>query len=946
MNVRRNSSRGRNRSGKAPARSRAVASVLAMMFVVMFGSLAVAMAVASQGNVRTATTHLHVVQAQSAAETGMQVAEGKLKNAVARFLIDRGVVSTALGARLWSGTYTNADGRVTIRGARDGRFDAVPTRGISDALVNEHSADTNIVLAPGFADRTTIFDADADPAVFNLDNWVRTPVIGIDQDASAADNFPASYQITYALLANGTDVRISVTGFSSLGRAGSSYQWGQSAAERQARPVTRTIQQDYRILKRPSHAMLSPSRIMIGKNVTVTGNLGARFNNVAVTNGDPVQSKSDFSNVNATLDAKLARFFQGVDQFDVNGDNRLRISHPTESQGLPGSTELSNRNWPATSFSDSTRDRQVDEFDVFINHYDADRNGQVVLTAALTDGTPNSGRTPEFSADEDLAFLIDSGNPDRNRNGVFGFTDPIDNNRLRPVSAPRDPGDVVLGWRDGVIDYKDQYAKIKGSLSLTATRNAWASARGGSFNPLLRGPIVPDTGSAATRFGVPDEDLPVVDDSTFSSTQTPLQQAADGASFNAQVAAQLGISEGQLATYTQSPGDPSRAQFWRADLDNATVLAQTGMNLWERMPFNSPSPSDIYVRPRYVNMTFKNVQIPEGNNGLFINCKFIGVTFVRAETSNTHVNWSLYGAMHIPSGQTQPVFKTDPLDKSDFLRYTSGSVADGPANYNDFPDPPVIDGVTRTGAARNTKLYSNNIRFHNCLFVGSIVSDVPQTFTNLRNKLQFTGATRFTSTNPDAPDNPNLNPDSDDMAEIAKSSMMLPNYSVDLGQFNAPTDTYADGTGPASQNIQLKGTIVAGVLDVRGNALIDGAMFLTYAPSPGQGPLQHFGQPVGNPANFNATLGYFGPADGEGEAVDPATLPLINGQRVVGWDTDGDGIADVPSSQTQPTGSTAVPFYGFGRIRVNWNPDLPMPDGILLPISIEPVLLSYREGRE
>ncbi|MBC7771887.1 MAG: hypothetical protein H7210_05290, partial [Pyrinomonadaceae bacterium] len=291
---------------------------------------------------------------------------------------------------------------------------------------------------------------------------------------------------------------------------------------------------------------------------------------------------------------------------------------------------------------------------------------------------------------------------------------------------------------------------------------------------------------------------------------------------------------------------------------------------------------------------------------------------------------------------------TTPLDKSDFLRYTTGNPIDGPANYSDFPDPPVIDGVIRTGAARNTKLYSNNIRFHDCLFVGTIISDNPTAYTHVRNKMQFTGSTKFTTEHPTRPEDPDLNPRSEDMAEIEKTSMMLPNYSVDIGQFNSPTDAYVAPNGqpsPAPQDVHLKGTIVAGVLDVRGNSVIDGTLMLTFMPVAGQGPLQQNGQAVGNPAGFNCTLGYFGPTDGDGESLDPTTLPIVNGVRIVGWDVDADGIADVAHDQTQPAGSAAVPFYGYGRIELKWNPNLPMPDGIMLPVSINRLATTYREGR-
>lgn len=922
---------------------RGVASVLAMMFLVMFGSLSVAMAVAAQGNLRTAETHLHVVKAMGAAETGMAIAQKQLTEAVARFVVSKGVVDSGFGSRLWNGQTNSGDGTVNVASSVNGRSDSVSVRGIADALLSAHMNDLNVVQVSGFPTTAAIFtpSSETDTNIYAASNWVRTGLVGIEADSDSARG--AAYQITYAPLANGTDVRIIVTGYSSMGTDGSGYAFRAAAGDTTNRPVTRVIQQDIRLSKRPQHAMLSPSRIMIGKNVVVNGSIGARYTDVTRPNGDPVETKGDFDKLDASLDAKLARLRSACKTYDVDGDNRLRVRHPTESQGLPGTAELSGKGWAPGTFADVTRDGYVDDFDIFINHYDANGDGDVVLGAAFTAGTPNASRSVEFSADNDLALLLDSGNPDRNRNGVYGYVNHSDISVLQPASSVLDAGDKTLGWRDGVINYKDQYAKIRGRLLFKATASAWASARSGSYADQLQGPIVSKPGESATRFGASDSELPAVSEASFADSASPLKAAADGTTFDQQVAAQLGISTSQLATYVESKTDSTSKRYWRADMNDAEVYTATGRHLWEKMPFNAPTSSDYYVRPRYENMTFRNVQIPQGNNGLFINCKFIGVTYVRSYTDNTHVNWSSYGQMSVAGSATSPSYSTTPLDKSDFLRYTSGNVVDGPANYASFPDPPVINGSVKTGAARNTKLYSNNIRFHNCLFVGSIVGDTPTNFTNIRNKLQFTGSTRFTTSDPNDPNSPTANPDPADMAEIEKSSMMMPNYSVDIGSFNAPTDTYAGG--PTGQNIQLRGTVVTGVLDARGNTRIDGALFMTYAPVYGQGPMLQNGQPVGNPANFNCTLGYFGSESGDGEAIDPQTLPLVSGQRVVGWDTDGDGIADVPATQPQPAGSTAVPFYGYGRVEVNWNPDLPMPDGILLPLSTVALKMTYKEGK-
>jgi hypothetical protein len=175
------------------------------------------------------------------------------------------------------------------------------------------------------------------------------------------------------------------------------------------------------------------------------------------------------------------------------------------------------------------------------------------------------------------------------------------------------------------------------------------------------------------------------------------------------------------------------------------------------------------------------------------------------------------------------------------------------------------------------------------------------------------------------------------MADIRSSSMMVPNYSVDLGSYNSPP----------TQDLRLNGAIIAGVMDIRGNATIDGALLMTFAPVHGEGPLRDaLGLPAGNPSNYNTTIGYFGPADGEQEALDPNNLPIgENGQRIAGWDVDGDGLVDVGADQPQPAGSTPIPFYGYGRIQLRFDPRMAIPSGIMLPMMMDPLAGTYREGK-
>ncbi|MFN0132202.1 MAG: hypothetical protein ACKVW3_06680 [Phycisphaerales bacterium] len=957
------------------ARRRGVVSVLSMMFLILFGSLAAAMAIMSRGNITTAATHLHVNRAQGAAETGLAVARRRLQEGASRFIVEKGTVDSGFGERLWSGNFLISDGTVNVIAPSTYSTNLSNPRGMAEAVAQIHQQDSNTVVVNNIT-APTIGPAPAgtDPSVFLLTDWLRTPAVALTaQSAGGATN--TAFQIDYAPLANGTQIRVMVTG----------YDFDYSP---RGQPVRRRIIQDFTMVKRVNAAVVSPSKIMIGKNVTIEGDLGSTFTDVTHQYGDPLIVKSDFWGIENNLNAQLTLLFNALATYDHNQDNRLRVGHPTESPGIPDFSGLPGYN----GSPDVTGDGYVDEFDVFMLFYDKNGDGKVGLPTAISAGTPNSGVAPEMvnaggtATDPDLALMVDSGIPDRNRNKVYSFTDNNSNGKFDPGTDELDdreqvnPGSVpqayqsyihvigglsyvfrdqVLGFRDGVIDKRDQYAKVSGKLMFRVTESAWATAQG-DYMQRLRGPIDPEEGESPMTFGATVEQLPDMTSANFTNSQTALRSAADGAAFDEQVAANLGIAVGQLATWVPANNSavPTDPKFYPlspdADADGLPDNWQTAY--FEKMPFNSPSYSDWYYRPVYENMTFKNVQIPIGNNGLFKNCTFAGVTFVRARTSNDHINWTIYGKLRLDAtsgkpvldpprttylgsnfpamlaGNDRPVLMANPpLDKADIPDNQIGSTQ----GYANLPDPLIINGYR----CIDSKKFSNNIRFHGCLFVGSVVGDAPQEYTNARNKLQFTGGTRFVEQNPDYPNDPNKNPDPGDLPEIKKSSLMLPNYSVDIGQFNSPP----------TQDVRLKGAVVAGVLDVRGNASIDGALLLTFKPVLGLIPLRDaLGNPVGNPATFNTTLGYFGPADGDDESLDPETLPIVGGVKIVGWDLDGDGLPDLgpntpPTAAQTAAGAVTVPFYGYGGVTLRFDPSMLMPDGILMPLQVDTNPATYRE---
>ena len=956
-------------------RRRGAVSVLAMILLSLFGSLVAAMAIASKSNLRTAATHMHVIRAQGAAETGLAIASARLEESAHRFIIAYSDIDGAFGWDFWRGNLSGY-GTVNVVNAPSGYFEQGMPSGIMEALVSHHSADLNILDSIGLAVPTVSnAPAGADPLVYKSTEWLITPPVPVWEPS---DDATEAFQITYAPLANGIDIRVIVTGFA-LGYTSSTRDVNGSP-----NPITRTVMQDFRITKRVNHAIISPTRIMIGKNVMIEGDLGAAFDQVTETNGDPLIINSDFYGMDSVLDAKLDDLFAAIAAFDVDNDNRLRTGHPVESvNGLIDQDYDGDGTPDGGTFIDTTGDGYLDEFDVFLNHYDTDVvDGRVNIATEFIDGAGQP-------VDADLAYLIDSAKADRNGNGVWGFTDPNNNGVFDPGLGETfldidtfygTAADNALGYLDGYIDRLDQYAKVSGRLTFRVNQSAWISGQG-DYSPRLLGPIVPTDGSAPMTFDATTDDLPSFDVSSFNDTEIDLQVAVDGATFDKQVADFLGISISDLATYIETKPDGSvdgsgklAPRFLRLDPDvDGDGLPDNWADPsthFEKMPFNSPNFSDWYYRPVYQNFEFKDVEIPMGNNALFVNCTFAGVTWVRTYADNTHAHWTTFGKLEMKNGDVRPtpafqrmVYGDDagevqsevynpalpgydpaagvyllraisPLDRADVLNSEIPTYA--PADYAQLPEPLMIVANGATQRVVDTRQWSNNIRFHDCLFVGSIVSDAPTEYTHVRNKLQFTGATRFVDQHPDSPTDPLLNPDASDLAAIERSSMMLPNYSVDIGQFNSPPE----------QNVQLHGVIIAGVLDVRGNTSINGALLLTFNPQMGSGPLQdHLGNPIGNPSLFNTTIGYFGPNEGDEESLNPVDLPVVGGVRIVGWDVDGDGIADVGPFDAPPAGSTAVPFNGYGRVNITFDKDMVLPNGILIPMQIDPIAVTYTEGK-
>ncbi len=160
----------------------------------------------------------------------------------------------------------------------------------------------------------------------------------------------------------------------------------------------------------------------------------------------------------------------------------------------------------------------------------------------------------------------------------------------------------------------------------------------------------------------------------------------------------------------------------------------------------------------------------------------------------------------------------------------------------------------------------NNVRFENCCFNGPIITNTPDysSSTNwwMRNCLYFTGTETFQNeTDIDA-------------------TILAPNFNVNLGN-----------TNPSSgENNVLTGAIVGGIVDIRGNAEIQGTVISMYDTS---------GYSSGYVSNIGATLG-----DGGSETTEPGDIGVIN---------------------------------------ITPDPDKMLPSGITTPIVIKPLQYTYSE---
>jgi len=170
---------------------------------------------------------------------------------------------------------------------------------------------------------------------------------------------------------------------------------------------------------------------------------------------------------------------------------------------------------------------------------------------------------------------------------------------------------------------------------------------------------------------------------------------------------------------------------------------------------------------------------------------------------------------HAPGDYTQPAnWSSRELNRQMYENETFTNER-LPAGRNSLFKNCTFEGIFYIGIGGNG---CNNVRFENCQFNGVIVTGVPNDFKWKKNMLYFTGSAIFNNT------------------VMEEATILAPNCNVNLG--NTQELLYE------SESV-LRGLVVGGIVDVRGNANIDGTILSMYDPGPLGSVAAQYGTNVG-----------------------------------------------------------------------------------------------------
>ncbi|MFT3788870.1 MAG: hypothetical protein QM770_22315 [Tepidisphaeraceae bacterium] len=238
--------------------------------------------------------------------------------------------------------------------------------------------------------------------------------------------------------------------------------------------ISRTMAASFKLTKSIPYAVVSRTRIQIGRNTLVEGAMGM----ATASKTPPYLLLGDFDHLDTNLTNQVRNWYTFIESYNTGSyNNRVAVGTPLATTAQ------------SAGYTDYNVDGYIDDYDLFVKYFDRN-NDKAVSKAEFTN--PSTG-----------ALYDDS---------LFKAIDTLD--------GPRFTGDPARsGYNDGVISNADGYAKVEGQIAMAVSKSAWESDLAGSGSTIydmMQGPITAARNVAPVKFS---------DSSLFDTSAANFEQA-------------------------------------------------------------------------------------------------------------------------------------------------------------------------------------------------------------------------------------------------------------------------------------------------------------------------------------------------------------------------------------------------------------------------------------
>ena len=328
------------------------------------------------------------------------------------------------------------------------------------------------------------------------------------------------------------------------------------------RGATRTISMDFTLDKKIKYAMVGKVPIQLGRNVMVEGPIGM----TVPGKYPPIYALSDFRHLDPGLTSKIDAFNNFLKAMHNGYDNRVAVH---DGEEFPLATER--------GFADTNGDNYIDEYDLFLAHFDRDKD-KAISAGEFTN--PATG----MMYDAELFATMDA------------------------LSPPLSTTEVAReGYRDGTIDNRDAYAKVRGQISLAAGQTDWSNnirSQNKLIQDQLAGPIAPaDSTELPIRFGVPPSEILDLSPAMFDTAPFRARTGPEAGTTRTSPGSSIAIENKVLAPADAQVSAPGRARHSRGGKTSARrrrtrrPASSTPARVLTRLGRDGGAPGSPYCRP-------------------------------------------------------------------------------------------------------------------------------------------------------------------------------------------------------------------------------------------------------------------------------------------------------------------------------------------------------------